>query len=306
MKAMRRFILLLLAMALLIVVGDQVIGRIVERVYHNTSLGEVGRLNRIADSVHTDILVMGASRALHHYVPTIITDTTGLTCYNCGLEGESVLTHYALLRNVTQRYMPRLILYDVAYYFDIEGGTHTRRAGKIKRMSSLQCRDSILADIDRWERLRTLSRIYPYNSVLFESLLARHGSGYDVPDADNGYVPLHGRFDDSHFVWNNEIINGGTDPVKLRYLESLISRYHDRLIVFSSPRYGATEATDTLYDPARQLCQRYGVPFVMARCDTAFTHHLELWDDDGHLNDDGARLYTRKYVIPAVKQFVER
>ena len=40
--------------------------------------------------------------------------------------------------------------------------------------------------------------------------------------------------------------------------------------------------------------------------DTGFAAVVTMWDDDGHLNDDGARLYTRKYVIPAVKQFVDR
>ena len=78
------------------------------------------------------------------------------------------------------------------------------------------------------------------------------------------------------------MLSGGTDPFKMKWLRALVSHYRDRLVVFCSPHYGATTATDSLYNPVKTLCAEYGVP-----C---------------HLNHDGATLYTSERVIPLLKK----
>ena len=304
----KKFLCCLVALVVLVVAGDRVVGTLMRRYYNNVPTGEVHRLQLIEREVRADVLVMGSSRALHHYVPGMIEQATGLSCYNCGLEAENIITHYALMRAIEQRYEPRVILYEVAHHYDLENCDYTLRLSKLRRMSSLRCRDSILTDIDPWERLRMSSWIYPYNSTLLEMMMERKvASTYDAPDADNGYVPLHGVMDSTRFVWNNENVKpcAGIDPVRARYLKDFIARNRSRLVVLVSPRYHATEATDTLYDLAREMCRRHGVPFVSARSDTAFTRHVELWDDGGHMNDDGARLFTRTHVLPALEALLK-
>ena len=98
------------------------------------------------------------------------------------------------------------------------------------------------------------------------------------------------------------MLSGGTDPFKMKWLRALVSHYRDRLVVFCSPHYGATTATDSLYNPVKTLCAKYGVPCHILRSDTLFNHTASLWDDDGHLNHDGATLYTSERVIPLLKK----
>ena len=100
---MKKFIYTLLSLLVLVVLGDWAVGSWLRHAFAHTSHDEIGRLNYISDSVTADIVVLGSSRALHHYVPSIITDSTGLSCYNCGFENEGIVFHYALLRQLQQR-----------------------------------------------------------------------------------------------------------------------------------------------------------------------------------------------------------
>ena len=93
---MRKFIYSILILLVAVIAGDWAMGRWLRHIYEHTHCDEIGRLNYISDSVTADIVVLGSSRALHHYVPSTITDSTGLSCYNCGFENEGIVFHYAL------------------------------------------------------------------------------------------------------------------------------------------------------------------------------------------------------------------
>ena len=99
-KSILRFWALLLLGAILVVAGDRLVGHFLERSYRNATHGIAGKENYVVDSVRTDIVVMGSSRALHHYVPSLITQATGLSCYNCGIANEGIANHYAMLEAI--------------------------------------------------------------------------------------------------------------------------------------------------------------------------------------------------------------
>lgn len=50
--------------------------------------GYTKRDNLISDEVDANILIFGSSRAAHHYVPSILSDSLDMSCYNCGLDGQ--------------------------------------------------------------------------------------------------------------------------------------------------------------------------------------------------------------------------
>lgn len=303
-KSILRFWALLLLGAILVVAGDRLVGHFLERSYRNATHGIAGKENYVVDSVRADIVVMGSSRALHHYVPSLITQATGLSCYNCGIANEGIANHYAMLEAIAARHLPRLVIYEVTYNYDIEGAYYMRRWSRVKRLpQEVTCRDSILLEGDPLQRYKMLSRIYPYNTVAIDNWVSPPDKEiYDADGIDHGYVPLHGTYNPSPDFTYDEVLSGGTDPFKMKWLRALVSHYRDRLVVFCSPHYGATTATDSLYNPVKTLCAKYGVPCHILRSDTLFNHTASLWDDDGHLNHDGATLYTSERVIPLLKK----
>ena len=63
--------------------------------------GYTKRDNFISDEVDANILIFGSSRAAHHYVPSILSDSLDMSCYNCGLDGNGIIYGYGKLKTIT-------------------------------------------------------------------------------------------------------------------------------------------------------------------------------------------------------------
>ncbi|MBR1883093.1 MAG: hypothetical protein IJ808_08835 [Muribaculaceae bacterium] len=297
---MKRIVITGLLLVLVVVAGDRFIGSLLSWGYHATTCGEIGRLNEVLDSVETPIVVVGSSRALHHYVPSVISDSTGLECYNCGFEGEQVQFYYALLRQLHARYSPQLIVCELTYDMDVDDLPWNVKLNHLRMMDRLSCRDSILCSYDPLERVSLLSAIYPYNSLLPIIAMSQKPDAYDAPDVDNGYMPQYRIFDDKRL--NGEFRAKKTesvDSVKWSYLTKLVKEYGDKLIMFVSPRYMSKE--NDIYGEVENLCATHGVPFYCFVDHPVISTDITLWDDDGHMNDRGARAYSQM-VAPLIKQ----
>ena len=299
---MKKFIVIILSSLALLFVLDRAVGAWLRHVYDATTRGEVGRIHHVMDSVDAPMIVLGSSRALHHYVPEVMEDSLGMAFYNCGFEAQGITTNYPLLRGMTQRYLPQVILYDATYHYDVEEGAYTRNISNVRRMAGLQCRDSILIAHNKWERLRLLSHIYPYNSTLAELILQRTTPGvYDDPKMANGYIPLFNTLDTATATFTHEPETVTKDPIKMENMEEMMKRYHDRLIICASPMYRPEKISPQKFGELRKLCNKYQVPFIDLSDDEQFVGKPELWDDTDHLNDRGARLYTTR-IAHEVKQ----
>lgn len=300
---MKKFIYTILIMLALVIAGDWGLGCWLRYAYTHTSHDEIGRLNMICDSVTADVIVLGSSRALHHYVPSIVTDSTGLSCYNCGFENEGIVFHYALLRMLQQRYSPRLVIYELTYDYDIQF-LYERPVNlkHIHTMADLRCRDSILASVDPWERVSMLSHIYPYHSLAFTIMASQKPSIYDSPQVDNGYIPQFKQMrHSSDWQFQPQKLDDRIDELKLGYLKKLIAENAGHLLVAVSPRYLSPE--DDIYGIVEDLCRKHGVPFVCMMSDPIISRDITLWEDDGHLNHTGAQAFTRK-MMPHIKQIL--
>ena len=287
---MKRFVYSLIALVALVIVGDWAVGHWLRHGFEQTPYGEIGRQNYICDSVNADIIVLGSSRALHHYVPQIITDSTSLSCYNCGFENEGILFHYALLRQLQQRYQPKLIIYELTYDYDVQ--YLSWRPANLKHlhtMAGLSCRD------EPRERVSMLSSIYPFNSQVFTTWASRKPTIYDSPEVDNGYIPQYHQMRlEPGWTYHPMKHNEQVDSLKVGYLRKLIAENATRLMVVVSPRYLSPE--NDIFGLVEQ-----GVPFICMISDPVLSHDITQWDDDGHLNHQGAVAFTRQ-LAPLIKQ----
>ena len=75
--------------------------------------------NFISDEVDANILIFGSSRAAHHYVPSILSDSLDMSCYNCGLDGNGIIYGYGKLKTITARYYPKIVILDIQPTFDL-------------------------------------------------------------------------------------------------------------------------------------------------------------------------------------------
>ena len=131
-----------------------------------------------------------------------------------------------------------------------------------------------------------------------------------VPTKDNrGYRPIYGVLTEETIKKKEKTqvekdIKGlEIDSLKLSYVEKLFADAKSdgiNLLCIVSPRFIENE---DLYQPARNLCKKYGIPFVDNRNYEGITGNKELFQDFGHLNDKGAKKYTSS-IIPMLRKYL--
>ena len=116
---MKRFCIRIIILFLLLVAIDFVLGHFLQFVTNQIRIGGQGRDNYIANLANEDILVFGSSKAVHHYNPKIIEDSLGMSCYNCGQDGNGIILDYGRLLMIKERHQPKTIIVDVNPSFDL-------------------------------------------------------------------------------------------------------------------------------------------------------------------------------------------
>ena len=149
---------------------DRGVGLILKYFYFHQEYGESSRTTYVIDSTLADIIILGSSRANHGYVPEVFEETISYTCYNAGRAGCFFLFNYATFKAITERYDPKLIIFDI-----IPTDLSYNRIG-YERLSLLLPYCQQHPEIERiinlrgpLEKVKQISAIYPYNSFILQA-----------------------------------------------------------------------------------------------------------------------------------------
>ena len=204
----------------LLVLMDFCIGGTSAWLYHRSKYGIFHRQQYVLNESNDDIIILGSSRASHHYVPSILTDSLGISCYNAGSEGMCIYYHYAMFASMIERgHTPKVVIFDMisSDTKEILGSSFTLEAA-IDRLAphygEFACIDSIL-ELNGWkEILKLQSKLYRYNSKLVQSIKCNF-----VPSPeDNGYETVKGQLNDSIQFYHAEYDNCAIDSLKLEFV----------------------------------------------------------------------------------------
>lgn len=288
---MKRFILNVLMFLVAVVVADQLFGLAMSRALYETKKGDWGRNNYIYDNVQSEAVVLGSSRAIHHYSPIIISDSLGMSCYNCGEDGMGIFLMYARYKAIRQRYTPRLVIYEVLPEYDLLLEKDNSKYLKFLRpYTTVPEIDSLVRCISPAERYKLMSNMYRYNSVFLDILSQRYSKA-PGDASDYTYSPLDGEMDyEPPPVSQNQMC---IDSLKLTCLEKIITGClvdGTQLVFTASPIY--KPVSEAAFGPVKELCKKYRIPFINYYCDKDFCDNPEYFVDGGHLNRRGAELVT--------------
>lgn len=299
---MKKFLLLVLLFCAFVIAIDRGYGVVSDYLFDHATGGNTYIDKYVCDSMKADILVFGSSRARYHYNPEIISDSLGLSCYNCGEDGMGIIFHYARWKMISKRYTPKMIIYDVLPVLD-----EMVRDDNIIFVNPLRPYyfshpeiDSVFWKVDSNERYKMYAKTYQYHSE-FMTLLAdyRNGSHSLV-----SFTPKT-----AHLKLGQLAITDKTDyqvdSLKLYYLEKLIRECQGKtkLIFCASPRYMFKDEARA-FEPVKKLCARYHIPFYDYYTDSAFVFNDDYFSDGTHLSKLGADEYTKamvKKIITAQK-----
>lgn len=288
---MKRFVIRVLFIAVIICGVDKMIGAGLSYL-DKTSRVKTGT-GYIMNKVNHDILVFGSSRAYRHYDTRIITDSLGLSCYNCGKSGQGFIYNYALLRVLMEKYTPNLIIYDFYPTADLAYGDNTRYITDLRPYRKEKGVMDIIVDVDPSEKYKTISSMYCYNYICNEIIL-------------NYFRPNSGEKSINGFVSTKKIFNpqktktivpprDSVDSLKLKYAEKFIQlAKNTKFVIVISPYW---DFHDFEYvRKAKELADKYSVPFYDFSSNKDFAHNNEYFFDTIHMNDKGAERFTNELV----------
>ena len=293
---MMRFIIRLFFFVAIMLVLDRGFGWAMMTMQNNAKGGYVGHHNYIVHQSDEDILIFGSSRAIHHYNPQIITDSLGLSCYNCGQDGNGIVLFYGWWQLMKDRHCPKMIIYDVTPSFDLLMGEDNHKyLGWLRSEYDNESVKQVFEDIDPTEKFKMQSMMYRYNSKFLQIITDFLHPVFSI--SSNGYLPVAGEMEKMKIRENAMEKDAAYvfDSQKLAYLKSFIEDTKSRgikLVFVASPIwYGMSDAK---FVPLEELCKKESISFYNFSNDKDYVRHDEFFKDGNHLNAYGADEFSKE------------
>ena len=255
-------------------------------ITHNT-------INRVNEQV----LIMGNSRANHHYDPQVLTNSLNLSVYNCGRDGQPFEYSVAMIHAVLKRYKPEIIVVD---FEPTQFDSRNSKDFSVSELYPYYYSDSLFQKIilheDANHRYKMISKMYQNNSELID-LMKLFFLKYNVV---NGYSPLADK--GYKFPHLNNVEYDTTAVIDIFKIELLnycirICKANQVKLVFSiSPRFQKSNMMDLKSSKVlSSIFNENNIPLIDMR-DNSVINDSSMYKDGAHLNHKGAVAFTRKFA----------
>src|SRR6516164_5829328 len=232
----RKFFRALLVIVVLIYFLDLGIGSGLKWLYEHQKSGYLYGLNYCIDSTHSSFLVIGYSRANHHYDSKIFESQLNDSFYNCGRDGQNIIYSCAMASAIVHRYKPKLIIIDIRpNEFTIKDEDELTSLLPYHQNPVIR---SYLPYYSRFENIKLLSRIYPYNSLLTSLVVGITEKNKKRTEDYRGFIRLDGVMQDKKFLEFRE--QGRLDSMKIIAFKNLLDQLDKKQIpamIVISPLY---------------------------------------------------------------------
>ncbi|MGC4100548.1 hypothetical protein [Ferruginibacter sp.] len=298
-KGRTNFFVKLLLLLVVVFALDYGIGAALKQYYFKQQSGQLYRTTYSMEQTQADVLVFGSSRANHHYDPDVFEKGLNLSYYNVGRDGNYIFYHCAVLKSVLKRYHPKIVVLDfMNSEFTTNKEAYDRISSLLPYYKTHPEIQSIVNLKSRFEKIKLLSSIYPYNSLLFT--IAAGNSEFNKQRVSDikGYVPLKNVSTEPARVRDYET-NYEIDSVKVNTYEDFIkacAAANVKLYVVCSPGLQITTTEDHSVAIGKDIARAHQVSFIDFTWDSSFYNNHQLFSDFVHLNDKGARIFSQKLV----------
>lgn len=287
------------------VLCDRIVGTGLEYLYYQQTHGDDYTTLYALTKADDNILIFGTSRASHHYNARLIGEQTGASCFNAGRDEMEIPYSKDLMRAIFKRHVPELVLLDIGP-MELSGEKEvvyqriaTAFMPYADKYPMFDSAISKAGEMELW-KLKA-SKIYAFNSKLGSMIQNAYTQLGHL--SDMGYEPLYKTIDTSIYkesIWDDidkdlplsaDYVNTLQDIIKLT------AEHNVKLAIGISPFYFQHDfSNNKSYSTIKRIASETGVELLDFSNDPEFTQHPMLFQDDIHLNDTGAAIYTRKVV----------
>jgi hypothetical protein len=284
-----RILIKFVSFLLIILVLDLTISSILNERFFNGQ-GKNTRINYTLKQ-RNEVLIFGASRANHHYVPEIIQKQTGYSVYNAGEDSKNATYQLGLLNLIIEQYKPKLIIYEISDFSrSFDRGTTELYPFYYKNRKIRE----IFNKRDHYSSIKFTMHLYAYNQKLYRLLI---DSIFKSKPDEDGYSPLFGTIRNeeiSKIIREKSLTDEPKlDEITLLNFEEFIKICKEnkiQLVFANSPLYfGETAKFINIID---SLAKQNDIPFFDYYNDARFLKKKYLFKDAGHMNNEGAIIYS--------------
>ena len=274
-------------------------GAMLENFYFKQQSGYDYLTTYSIEKTNANILILGSSRAKNIYNTTIFEKQTGLTCYNTGRDGEPIFYHYAVLQAALKRYTPKIVI------LSFDAGNFSKNTEAYDRITALLPYyknhpeiHSTVALKGPYEKLKLLSNIYPFNSLLLPIIAGNSENNKEKYINIKGFIPLEFFFSGplKTFDYTKE---KDLDGIKINTYKLFIQdciNHKVELYIICPPYIINPIGIDHSILEGKKIAQQYNIRFLDYSRDTSFTNNPSLFADFRHLNVNGVELFSYKVI----------
>ena len=294
-KGILKFCRSVLIVITFVAVIDVVVGYVMDWMLPQTgNRGDLCLSNLGVNVIETPIVIVGSSRASHHYDPRIFVDSLGKATYNVGTDGCFFTHNCCVINSILERYSPELIIWEFepSYLFEHSADDITSMYLYYNKRDYIT--KTLNEVLPRSEVIKLNSNIYRYNSK-FIRVLTRYLQNNNAPDEYSGYEPSAPKTlkEPLSLVEKNSSSTSAIDSSKLyRFKETFENAKTKgvKIVLVNSPKY-VIDTNVYMTDTVTNLCQELETSFI--DCSQLYINHPEYFNDPSHLNAIGADIYTK-------------
>lgn len=283
---------------------DFIVGSLLRNLYFSETSGKLYLTTYSMEETTSDLLIFGSSTANHEYSPIVFENRLHISSYNTGRDGTSIFYQYAILQSILKRYSPKIILLN----FDLE--EFKKDPSSYDRISSLlpyyKTHPEIRSVINlksKHERTKLLSKIYPFNSLLFTIFVGNMDFNKQRRNDFQGFVPLKNVLKQplgSGYYPQPEL-----DSNKIRLYKSFIRdciNANVQLYIICSPIHMKLKNSPNSIVLGQLIAEENNIKFLNFLNDTDIINHPSYFADLNHLNDKGAEIFSNKLADKIINE----
>ena len=293
------FLLKIAAFFAVVFLLDFMIGNLLKKFYFRQESGYDFLTTHSLENAKADIVIFGSSRAVNLFDPNVFEKEMKMTCYNAGRVGEPIFYHYAVLKSVLQRYKPKMIVLSFdAGNFSIKQEAYDRLAVLMPYYNTHPELRSIAELKGPHEKVKLVSNMYPYNSLLLSMITGNSSYGKKRYNSPNGFFPIKRTFAGPLPTFNYST-EKELDSIKINtyrdFIKDCISS-NIQLVIVCPPYMINSIGTDASIIEGKKVAQEYNISFLDYTKDTFFTKRMALFADFRHLNEKGVEIFSNRVI----------
>ena len=307
-KGLYRFCVAVLIVMAMVTVLDVTVGKVMDWMLPQISnQGDTGKTYYSLNYVHTPIVIVGSSRAAHHYVTQMIEDSLGMPAYNVARDGCFFSYNCCVVNSILDRYTPKVIIWEnrTEYLFDGFDDPLENLYPYYKRNPWVT--SAIQEELPWTEYARLNSRIYQYNSIIHRILMRYRGRNSFVDETEKGYQPLHPKkLMKALDLKEEEKKYTELSKTKIERFNAILSRAKEKgvkVVVVDSPMYRLCDMNNKSSVEMQKICKKYGALFLNNSQKPEFIGHQEYFNDPTHMNTIGTILYT-EFFLKQIRDYI--